>query len=77
MGKLTITRFDNPVLHQAEYKITIPMLNLVGVKLDHIDRALLDDINSGVASNTPVADVLLGLQTLVYRIEQQTKEDES
>lgn len=38
-------------------------------KLDNFDRLLLDDIGHGEPSNTPLADQLLGLETLVRKME--------
>lgn len=38
-------------------------------KLDSFDYALFDDIENGEPSNTPMADQLLGLETLVRKME--------
>ena len=55
------------------YKVHLDQRSLATVKLDKFDRALLDDIENGEKSGTPIADKLLGLETLVRRIEEQSE----
>jgi hypothetical protein len=53
------------------HKLHLDGTSLAMVNLDNLDRALLDDIDHGKPSKTPLADMLLGLETLVRRIEEQ------
>lgn len=42
-------------------------------KFDNFDLALIQDIEHGRPSETPLADELLGLETVVRRIEESAK----
>lgn len=59
------------------YKVVISASDYTAAKLTPADYALLDDIENGEPSNTPLADQLLGLEMIVRRIEeaQQTPKD--
>lgn len=54
------------------YRVHLDTKSLRTVKLDPMDEALLDDIEHGEPSKTPLADKLLGLETIVRRIEEQS-----
>lgn len=54
------------------YTLTIPSERLAQVNLSEFDQALLNDVEHGEPSSTPIADALLGLETLVKRIEEQS-----
>lgn len=50
--------------------IRLTMSDMASAKLTPFDYALFDDIQNGEKSDTPMADQLLGLETLVRRIEE-------
>lgn len=52
------------------YKITIDARDYTMAKLSPMDYALLEDIERGEPSSTPLADQLLGLEMIVRRIEE-------
>lgn len=54
------------------YTIHLDNISLAKVKLNKFDQALFDDIEHDKPSKTPLADKLLGLETLVRRIEEQS-----
>jgi hypothetical protein len=58
--------------HFVEYRLRISKEALALVKLDGLDTMLLTDCDS---PDSTISDKLLGLQTLVYRIEQQQPYD--
>ena len=72
MSRMFLEVQDDIAQGGRTFKLYIPQEDFVTVKLDRFDQALLDDIDHGEPSNTPIADRLLGLETLVRRIEQQT-----
>lgn len=53
------------------YTLEITDSEWLHVKLDEHDRALLQDIEKGPVSDTPVADILMGLETLARRMEER------
>ena len=73
MGEIQAKVIDNiPGRYGRTYEIFIPEVKIAMVNLSNFDKALLDDIKNGKKSNTPIADVILGLETLVRRIEEQS-----
>lgn len=50
-------------------KIRLNKIEMASAKIDDFDRLLFDDIQNGEPSNTPLADQLLGLETLVRKME--------
>lgn len=50
--------------------IKLARADMQRVNLTKFDQMLFDDIQNGEPSNTPMADQLLGLETLVRRIEE-------
>ena len=50
--------------------IVLTRNDMMNAKLTKFDYALFDDIQNGEKSNTPMADQLIGLETLVRRIEE-------
>lgn len=52
------------------YTITITHEDYIRAKLTPFDYALLDDVDTGKPSNTPLADKLLALEVLMRRIEE-------
>lgn len=74
MGKSSSIRFTENIdsrTFELRLDLDISSADLASVNLSDFDRALLDDIENGIPSNTPIADKLLGLETLVRRIEEQ------
>lgn len=57
--------------------IRLTKADMVKAQLTKFDYALFDDIQNGEKSNTPMADQLLGLETLVRRIEESTTQEEA
>jgi hypothetical protein len=51
-------------------KIVISATDYTEAKLTNFDYALLEDIDHGKPSSTPIADQLLGLEMIVRRIEE-------
>lgn len=67
MSELAIEVHDD-IEHRCKvYKLVIPYESLVTAPLTEFDRLQLE---SELSSDTPVADRLLDLQTVVLRIEQ-------
>jgi hypothetical protein len=59
---------------ERRYVLVLNLKEIAAVDLDRFDLLLLDDIARNAGDNgTPIADILLGLQTLALRIEQQQK----
>lgn len=54
--------------------IRLTKADMATAKLTRFDYALFDDIQNGEKSNTPLADQLLGLETLVRRIEEKDRQ---
>lgn len=52
------------------YKVVVSASDYTSAKLSRADYALLDDIDHGEPSSTPLADKLLGLEMIVRRIEE-------
>lgn len=52
------------------YMVVVSASDYTAAKLSAADYALLDDIENGEPSNTPIADKLLGLEMIVRRIEE-------
>lgn len=52
------------------YKVTISAVDYTLAQFSQFDYALLDDIDNGEPSSTPLADKLLGLEMIVRRIEE-------
>ena len=52
------------------YKVVVSASDYTEAKLTQADYALLDDIDNGEPSSTPLADKLLGLEMIVRRIEE-------
>lgn len=57
-------------LNNKVYKLTINAMDYTLAQLTDFDYALLHDIEYGKPSKTPIADKLLGLETIVRRIEE-------
>lgn len=57
--------------------IRLTRADMTSAKLTKFDYALFDDIQNGKPSNTPMADQLLGLETLVRRIEESAPTNNS
>lgn len=57
-------------LKETIYEIRISDLDLIEVHLDKTDKRIIDDINRGEPSKTPIADILLGLELVIRRIEE-------
>jgi len=53
------------------YQLTLTEHDLAAVPLDSFDRLLLRDISEGRDQGTPIADALLGLETIAHRLEEQ------
>jgi hypothetical protein len=57
------------------FKLVLPDFRVAQVRLDPVDRALVfGNFPGDEESKTPLADQLLRLQTLVFRMEQQEYE---
>lgn len=67
-----ISMEESPVSIYRVYTLKITREDLARVRLDPFDQMLIDDVNTGEPSNTPVADILLALETLTRRIEEQS-----
>lgn len=52
------------------YELRISDFDLIELHLDKADRRIIDDINNGEPPKTPIADILLGLELIVRRIEE-------
>ena len=52
------------------YKVVVSASDFTDAKLTPGDYLLLDDIENGETSDTPLADQLLGLEMIVRRIEE-------
>ena len=63
---------DDPITGDRTIIIKLTKMDMARAKLTKFDHLLLDDIKNGEASRTPLADQLLGLETLVRRIEEQS-----
>jgi hypothetical protein len=61
---------DNVPTGDRTIIIKITRADMQRAKLTDFDHALFNDIQNGEPSNTPMADQLLGLETLVRRIEE-------
>lgn len=70
MNQTSIQVYEDYQSNSTVYKITIPKYEYNMAKLSPIDYALLDDIDNGEPSSTPLADKLLGLEMIVRRIEE-------
>lgn len=57
------------------FTLHLTTTDLASVKLTQFDHALLNDIDNGPPSNTPIADKLLGVEMIVRRIEEQRDND--
>ena len=62
-------RWDDPANQQRHYKIIIEDHEWLNVKFDGLDKALFKDLAFGVGVS--VADMLLGLERVVRRIEER------
>lgn len=52
------------------YTLEINAAEYIDANLTDFDYALIHDIEHGKPSNTPIADQLLGLETIARRIEE-------
>jgi hypothetical protein len=52
------------------YRVVVSASDYTDAELSAADYALLDDIDHGEPSSTPIADKLLGLEMIVRRIEE-------
>lgn len=68
MGDLAIKVEDDVEQNYKVYTLRIPYEDLLTVPLTSFDRLQLESKHS---KETPVADILLDLQTVVLRIEQK------
>ena len=71
MNKTYMEFTDDPVTGDRTIVIKLAKSDMQLATLDKFDHMLLDDINHGEPSNTPIADQLLGLELLVRRMEEQ------
>ena len=72
MSKPYIEFTDDIATGTRTITIKLTKADMVSANLTKFDHALFDDIQNGDPSNTPIADQLLGLETLVRRIEEAT-----
>ena len=57
----------NPLKHETRYTLLISDFDLTTVELDQFDWALIEECSK----NESIADVLLALQTIAFRLEQR------
>lgn len=62
--------YDNVSDMSRTITVHIGRKDWMKAKLTKFDEALFDDIQNGEPSKTPLADQLLGLETLMRRIEE-------
>lgn len=80
MSKSYIEYTDDIPTGDRIINIRLSKADMALANYSRFDRALLDDIENGEPSNTPMADKLLGLEIMVRRIEEatnQSNKDES
>lgn len=65
-----ILQRDNMAGNELIIEIHISKVDYVAAKFTDLDHALLYDVEHGSPSNTPLADQLLALETIVKRIEE-------
>lgn len=65
-----LTRQDDVERGLTVYTLELSNHDFERANLTNFDRALLRDIEHGPESTTPIADQLLGLETIVSRIEE-------
>jgi len=73
MGKTSLEWTDDIITGDRIIKICLAKTDLATAKFDRFDYALFDDIDNGEPSDTPMADILLGIETMMRRIELATK----
>ncbi len=73
MSKTTVEWMDDVATGDRIVNIRIAKADKSLATLTDFDQLLFDDIENGEPSNTPMADQLLGLETLVRRIEEATQ----
>lgn len=70
-----IIREDDIINKSVKYTLEIGYRDFENLELTTFDRALIKDIEeSEGTSDKPVADILLGLETIARRIEEKTNE---
>ena len=67
---MKFTFFRDPFKDELIYELRIDGNELRDTKLHPFDRKLLADIEFGPSRGTPIADKLLGLETIARRIEE-------
>ncbi len=77
MSRTTLEYMDEFATGDRIINIRIAKHDAARAKLTPFDYALFDDIQNGEPSKTPMADQLLGLETLVRRIEEATPPKET
>ena len=65
--------YDDPATGGRTIVIMLDKADIASAKLTKFDLMLFDDINNDNPSSTPLADQLIGLETLVRRIEEARK----
>ena len=75
MGKTYIESYDDPSRTEMVYTIHIAAKDYVTANFTKFDHLLFDDIDHGKSSDTPLADKLLGLETIVRRIEKANRKE--
>lgn len=70
MSKMRIETYEDLEHNCKVYKVTVYAADYTDAKLSAFDYALLDDIDNGPPSKTPIADRLVGLEMIVRRIEE-------
>lgn len=70
MGGTSIEFYDDPISRDKVCEVVICAADAASLNLSQADKALLEDIDNGEPSNTPMADRLLGLELIVRRIEE-------
>lgn len=68
--KTTLEWTEDIVSGAKVITLTIAKEDMFLVKLDNFDKALLNEINTD--KNSKISDKLLGIETLVRRIEEQS-----
>lgn len=69
-----IEAFREPHLQRITFRIVISESDMRRAKLDLFDRALIEECSK---PGTSAADVLLGLETIVRRIEEYHAQEEA
>lgn len=70
MSNTTLEYFEDFTRNCKVYTVTVDARDFTMAKLTPMDYALLEDIENGKPSDTPLADRLLGLGMIVRRIEE-------